>query len=103
MLSPMVSANNIDTLKEFWLIAPKGSKLIIPVVEPTKFIYFSTRPVNEHYVSASAVRLQKVYKCYRTWRNRADCAVVVQELWWDIGLFQVVSFFNIEKPEIIVS
>ena len=29
----------------------------------------------------AATRLQKFYKSYRTRRNLADCAVVVEELW----------------------
>lgn len=57
---------------------------------------------------AAAVRLQKVYKSFRTRRQLADCAVLVEQQWWKLLDFALlkrnsVSFFDIEKPETAVS
>lgn len=54
----------------------KPTTIIAP---PKPFVFFSPRPLAE--LDAAATTLQKVYKSYRTRRNLADCAVVVEELW----------------------
>ena len=64
--------------------------------------------IQECEFNAAATKLQKVYKSYHTRRYWADCAMVVEELWWKALDFAAlksssVSFFDVEKQESAVS
>ncbi|KAL3744732.1 hypothetical protein ACJRO7_013922 [Eucalyptus globulus] len=72
----------------------------LPLPQPE--IFFSPRPKSG--LDAAAIKLQKVYKSYRTRRNLADCAVVIEELWSKAVDFAAlkhssVSFYENDKPQ----
>ncbi|XP_073150490.1 LOW QUALITY PROTEIN: IQ domain-containing protein IQM6-like [Henckelia pumila] len=65
-------------------------------------------PYSDNDRHLAAVRLQKTYKSFRTRRQLADCAVLVEQRWWKLLDFaelkrSSVSFFDIERPETAIS
>ncbi|XP_057719294.1 IQ domain-containing protein IQM6 [Arachis stenosperma] len=63
-------------------------------------------PVSRSEMDEAALKLQKVYKSFRTRRQLADCAVLAEQRWWKVLDFaelkhSSISFF--EKQETAVS
>ncbi|KAF5776191.1 hypothetical protein HanXRQr2_Chr12g0521511 [Helianthus annuus] len=105
MLETSLSFKNL--VQDFKKAEPENLNLKTGgLTSPGSTVFVSPRPVSE--LNAAATTVQKIYKSYRTRRNLADCAVVVEELWWKALDFAAldrssVSFFNVEKPETAVS
>ncbi|PHT60586.1 hypothetical protein CQW23_02949 [Capsicum baccatum] len=64
--------------------------------------------VGEKQRDEAAVKLQKTYKCFRTRRRLADCAILVEQRWREVlASVEVkhssISFFDIHKPQIAIS
>ncbi|WOL19362.1 IQ domain-containing protein IQM1 [Canna indica] len=94
--------------KEESVLCKQLINLVVPDLKLPQFLPEFSSPRSLSELDAAATKLQKFYKGYRTRRNLADCAVVVEELWWKALDFaslehSSVSFFNDEKPETAIS
>ncbi|KAF0916249.1 hypothetical protein E2562_005868 [Oryza meyeriana var. granulata] len=68
--------------------------------------FFSPKPRSE--LDQAATKVQKLFKGHRTRRNLADCAIVIEELWWkayDSAYLNIksISFFDEAKQETAAS
>ncbi|KAL6500043.1 hypothetical protein OROGR_027953 [Orobanche gracilis] len=83
--------------------SPGSSDLVELIPTPTT-LYPNSSLKDE----AAAIKLQKVYKSFRTRRKLADCAVLIEQSWWKLLDFaelkhSSISFFEIEKHETAIS
>ncbi|CAA7397290.1 unnamed protein product [Spirodela intermedia] len=102
----LVSENEDTESISLWSAGHEAVDGTKPEMPPLPESSSSPRSMDEK--DAAATKLQKFYKGYRIRRNLADCAVVVEELWWKALDFaslskSSISFFNDEKPETAVS
>ncbi|XP_009617821.1 IQ domain-containing protein IQM2 [Nicotiana tomentosiformis] len=70
---------------------------------PKSPLVYTNSPKHE-----AALKLQKVYKSFRTRRKLADCAVLIEQSWWKLLDFaelkhSSISFFDLDKHETAVS
>ncbi|CAL4939638.1 unnamed protein product [Urochloa decumbens] len=85
-----------------------GDAAAAPLPREVARARFAEPAVESPKHEAAALRLQKVYKSFRTRRQLADCAVLVEQSWWKLLDFALlkrssVSFFDIEKQETAMS
>ncbi|KAL6563450.1 hypothetical protein OROGR_002409 [Orobanche gracilis] len=81
-----------------------GSSELVELIPSLAALYPNSSPEDE----AAAIKLQKVYKSFRTRRRLADCAVLIEQSWWKLLDFaelkhSSISFFEIEKNETAIS
>ncbi|TYI68562.1 hypothetical protein E1A91_D08G096900v1 [Gossypium mustelinum] len=101
MLS-LKSSSSSDKLEDLH-IKDVSSKREAMDIQSTSTVLDPSNPQHE-----AAIRLQKVYKSFRTRRKLADCAVLVEQSWWKLLDFaelkrSSISFFDIDKHETAIS
>ncbi|KAI3993939.1 hypothetical protein MKX01_002952, partial [Papaver californicum] len=94
------------------LIKPVNKDISFPFSKSdsltTDKISWSPKLDSGHPKHEAALKLQKVYKSFRTRRKLADCAVLVEQGWWKLLDFaelkrSSVSFFEDEQHETAIS
>lgn len=97
-----VGAETVSTRQEMDGSSPRSVSSMKPILN-SPVLGRTSSPKHE-----AAIKLQKVYKSFRTRRKLADCAVLVEHSWWKLLDFaelkhSSISFFDIDKHETAIS
>lgn len=98
--SEFISVRDADSIERFnQSPGPKRASVAMPQAP----IFDLDSPEHE-----AAVKLQKVYKSFRTRRKLADCAIVIEQSWWELLDYaelkhSSISYFNTDKHETAIS
>ncbi|RYR16849.1 hypothetical protein Ahy_B03g061718 [Arachis hypogaea] len=113
-ISSVISDNAIEFDKENESFVSKISKKIKDTDDESPRLECEAETIQSALLNPhnpkhmAALKLQKVYKSFRTRRKLADCAILVEQSWWKLLDFaelkrSSISFFDIEKHETAIS
>ncbi|KAE8821835.1 IQ domain-containing protein IQM1 [Hordeum vulgare] len=103
---PDTATRSINGARPGTLVLQSPGTKQSPRPSPSKAHYISPRPHTQ--LDDAATKVQKLFKGHRTRRNLADCAIVIEELWWkayDSASLNIksISFFDEAKQETAAS